>query len=307
MDRCPQSCPRGDAPIPPWRPHFSMANPQELGILPSSSWRGGTKAESQNPWKSPPRTLWLPQGQSWNPRIPEAGKALQGHRVQAVPDAHRVPSPEPPVPRPGIPWAPTHAHDCQRGSGHPWMCPRAGEPGALALAFHRPRRSWISGSGSVLTWLEAADPEFPDPPPASLLPPAPPANTALWEYLLPLLLGLVVFFYFAFALLQLKNAGTNFASCIYFPQVPECPSCSSNYLQPRELLSCLIKGNNSNKAASGSLGCSSVRGTGASRGWTGATGPGDPLQGQALGDPTWIMGKDPGVPVPEHRSFPPQV
>lgn len=29
-----------------------------------------------------------------NPRITEAGKSFQGHRVQAVPDAHLVPSPE---------------------------------------------------------------------------------------------------------------------------------------------------------------------------------------------------------------------
>lgn len=75
--------------------------------------------------------------------------------------------------------------------------------------------------------------------------PQPQANRAQWEYLLLLLL---VFFFFAFALLQLQNAETNLASCIYFYKVPECPGCFANYLQLREIFSRLIKGNNKKAA-----------------------------------------------------------
>lgn len=56
------------------------------------------------------------------------------------------------------------------------------------------------------------------------------------------------FFFFAFALLQLQNAETNLASCIYFYKVPECPGCFANYLQLREIFSRLIKGNNKKAA-----------------------------------------------------------
>jgi len=72
----------------------------------------------------------------------------------------------------------------------------------------------------------------------------PQANQAQREYLLLLLLG----FFFAFALLQLKNAETSLASRIYFYEVPECPGCFANYLQLREIFSRLIKGNNKKTA-----------------------------------------------------------
>lgn len=106
--------------------------------------------------------------------------------------------------------------------------------------------------------------DFPSPPAASSKP------GSVGIFVIAALGG----FFFAFALMQLKNAETNLASHIYFHKVPECPGCFANYLQIREIFSHVIKGNKE-KAACGSPDQASVSRAGAH--WTQPLSPG--LQG----------------------------
>lgn len=117
----------------------------------------------------------------------------------------------------------------------------------MAVAAHGHRWYWCLISGAVLALADMAGrcglgtTQDLGLAAASLLPPSVSGKQGLVG------IFVVAVFVSAFALLQLKNAETNLASCIYFYEVPVCPDCFANYLQLRGIFSCLIKGNN-NKA-----------------------------------------------------------
>lgn len=167
------------------------------------------------------------------------------------------------------------------------LCPNVGQPcsrggqragGTGAVAAGARGCSWRWRSGAVLSplcWLGAVGlgplglsscSTFPPPPAASG------KSGSVGIFVIAALGG----FFFAFALMQLKNAETNLASHIYFHKVPECPGCFANYLQIREIFCHVIKGNKE-KAACGSPDQASVSRAGTHcaqplsrgcRGWT---------------------------------------
>lgn len=110
---------------------------------------------------------------------------------------------------------------------------------------------WLGAVGLGPLGLSSCS-TFPPPPAAS----GKPGSVGIFVIAA---LGVV---FFAFALMQLKNAETNLASHIYFHKVPECPGCFANYLQIREIFSHVIEGNKE-KAACGSPGRAGVSRAGA--------------------------------------------